>query len=368
MGQDGSVPDLVRELCAWFAAHRRELPWRASPDPYRVWISEAMLQQTRVETVIPYFERFLVRLPDVRSLAEAEEEEVLALWSGLGYYRRARALHAAARVVVERHDGVFPRTREAWLALPGVGPYTAGAVLSIAFDEREALVDGNVARVLCRLFGLELDPRSGPGARELWRRAEALVPAAPEEAGTAVEITPGTWNQGLMELGALVCTPRSPSCEACPWNRRCVARAEGREQELPRLPPREPARDVRLEVLLVHDGERCLLQRRPPSGRMAGMWELPTRELAGASGERYLWPAEHAAALEDSLRVGDALGSVRHTITRHRIEARVHRARAHDTRDALAGVGDAERRWADPAQRAELALTGMTRKILARFG
>ncbi|MBM3975798.1 MAG: hypothetical protein FJ299_02270, partial [Planctomycetes bacterium] len=219
---------LVRDLCAWFDRAQRDLPWRRTRDPYAIWISEAMLQQTRVETVIPYWRRFLERFPDLRALAAAPEDSVVAAWSGLGYYRRARALREAARALVERHAGGFPRTRDAWLALPGVGPYTAGAVLSIAFDEPEPLVDGNVLRVFARLFAIA-EPIDRPATvKRIWARAAELVPRRPRGA-----TRPRNWNQALMELGATVCLPREPNCGECPVRAHCAARAAGRTAELP---------------------------------------------------------------------------------------------------------------------------------------
>ena len=337
---------LRRRLLAWYLAERRDLPWRRTRDPYAIWISEAMLQQTRVETVVPYWERFLERFPDVDALAEAGEEELLAAWSGLGYYRRARALQAAARVIVEEHGGEFPRDRAAVLALPGVGPYTAGAVLSIAFDAAEPLVDGNVARVFCRLFGLDAPADSAALKRELWERAEALLPRRAGPRG------PGAWNQAVMELGAMLCTPREPHCMLCPLRRDCRALAEGRVARLPRPGRRAEPVDVELEVLLVVQGGRLLLVRRPPEGRMAGMWECPTREL----GSSHLWPRTFPGT---GLVAGEELGEVRHGITRHRIKARVRAGRRTGRGRLPAGLA-----WYSPEAIQGLGLTGMTRKVL----
>ncbi|MEM7311403.1 MAG: A/G-specific adenine glycosylase [Planctomycetota bacterium] len=344
-------------LLAWFAAHQRDLPWRRSRDAYRVWISEAMLQQTRVEAVVPYFERFLARFPTLADLAAASEDDVVAAWSGLGYYRRARALREAAREVVAHHGGRFPADRKDALALPGVGPYTAGAVLSIAYDLRVPLVDGNVTRVLARWFGLSQPVGTSALTSELWRLAERLLP--PE--GATEARGPGAWNQALMELGATVCTPRSPRCEACPVAEPCAARASGRVDELPVPAPRRAPVDVRLGVALAVRGERILVERRPARGRMAGMWELPTRELPGPEGGLTgLWPPEFAGP---ALREGEPLGEVSHGITHHRIRARVRAAWAEGEGGA---DGAPERRWVSPEAASELGLTGMARKILAR--
>jgi A/G-specific adenine glycosylase len=333
--------ELGKALGRWFAREKRDLPWRRTRDPYRIWISEAMLQQTRVETVIPYYRRFLARFPTVGALASAPIEDVLGAWSGLGYYRRARSLREAARAVVERHAGRFPSGREELLELPGVGLYTAGAIASIAFDRPEPLVDGNVARVFSRVFGRDLastDP-------ELWTLARALVPRKGA----------GDWNQALMELGALVCTPREPSCPRCPIAGRCAARRTGRVGELPRKRPRPPWIDVELVVFAVTDGRRWLLEKRDSRGRMAGLWQMPTVEVPGREREGLLFPIRRPS----SLRVGRTLCEVRHTITRHRIRAKVKRATLESSRPGASFA------WV-PRERLEgMALTGMTRKCLS---
>jgi A/G-specific adenine glycosylase len=345
---------LQRELGAWFRAERRALPWRETRDPFAIWISEAMLQQTRVETVIPYYRRFLERFPDVRSLAAAEESAVLAAWSGLGYYSRARSLRHAAQAMVERHDGAPPRTRAEWLALPGVGPYTAGAVLSIAHSESEALVDGNVQRVFARLFALE-EPQGSPGlVARCWELARELVP------GRGESLDPGEWNQALMELGARVCV-RTPRCEACPLRARCAALARGRATELPRPRPRRAPLEVRLEILVARTRGRLLLVRRPPGGRMAGLHEFPTRERVAAGAAPRLWPLELPLALPLEPEAGAPIGELVHTITHHRIRATVRAARLGSARAALPeGAG-----WFGASELAELALSGLARKVLA---
>jgi len=341
---------LRRALLAWYAAHRRPLPWRATRDPYAIWVSEAMLQQTRVGTVEPYWRRFLERLPTLRDLAAADEQTVLSLWSGLGYYRRARALKQAAQAIVERHAGEFPREREAALALPGVGPYTAGAVLSIAFDLPEPLVDGNVERVLSRVFALGGDRSQAAARRELWTLAAQLVP----HGGGAAD-----WNQALMELGATLCTPRTPRCGSCPWSRQCAARRLGKTAELPPARPRSEPVDVRLLLAWIVRGERLLLERRPAGGRMAGLWQPPTIERPGPGGRATgLFPS--AWPFGARIETGALLGVVRHGITRHRIVAEVAQGRL---RGPLPGRG-AALEWIPRGRLADLGLTGMARKVL----
>ena len=349
------VERLRRALPTWFAERARDLPWRVDRDPYRVWISEAMLQQTRVETVIDYYERFLARFPDLAALARAPEADVLAAWSGLGYYRRARALQAAAREVLERHGGRFPAERDALLALPGIGPYTAGAIASIAFDRPEPIVDGNVARVFCRWFGLEGELGCGPLMRELWALAERLVP----------EHGAGTWNQALMELGATVCTPKKPACASCPVRGDCVAHASGRSAELPWPKARPEPIDVELELLLVESRGRWLLEQRPEGERMAGLWQLPTLERPPAGQGPLLFPDHRGrwGRARAGLELGAPLGELRHAITQHRIRAVVRRA------TLVAGTRIAPPlRWFRRSGLGELALTGMARKALRRWG
>jgi len=354
------APELRRALCGWYGRHRRDLPWRRTRDPYAVWISEAMLQQTRVETVIPYWERFLERLPTVAHLARAGEAELLELWSGLGYYRRARALGRAAAVIEAEHGGAFPRELAAALALPGVGPYTAGAVLSIAYDEPCAVVDGNVLRVLARLFALEAPVDSAELRRRAWTLAEELVPR-----GARGDEGPGAWNQALMELGATVCVPREPRCLACPLHAACEGRRRGLETRLPTPGRKRAPVEVELDVVVVAERGRVLLEQRPAGGRMAGLWELPTREPGAAGGrDGRLFPARfRAPAAGCSLHAGELVGEVRHGITHHRIRARVHGGRLARAAGSRARVAPPFA-WCTPEQLASRALTGMTRKVL----
>ncbi len=341
--------ELRRRLLDWYAGARRDLPWRRTRDPYAIWVSEAMLQQTRVALVAPYWERFLARFPDVAALAGAADDDLLAAWSGLGYYRRARSLRAAARRIRDEHGGRFPRSADALRALPGIGPYTAGAVLSIAFDAPEPLVDGNVARVLSRLFALDAPPESAAAKRALWTLAARLVP----EPGPERDRGPGAWNQALMELGALVCAPREPRCDACPVRASCAALAAGLTAQLPRPARRAEPLDVALDVLLVVAAGRVLALRRPETGRMAGLFECPTRERGSA----FLWPADFAAGAR--LAAGAELGALTHGITRHRIRARV-------LAGSVSGPVRAPYAWLDPRAARGHGWTGMSRKLLAR--
>jgi A/G-specific adenine glycosylase len=263
-----AVARFKSRLLAWYAEARRDLPWRRTRDPYRVWISETMLQQTRVETVVPYYERFLREFPTVGALAEAPEEKVLSLWSGLGYYRRARMLHAAAKQVAALPGAAVPSDDEGLRALPGVGAYTAGAIASIAFGRPAPLVDGNVARVLARLFAIEEDVTGEARARaRLWSLAEALVTHPSGE--------PGDFNQALMELGATTCVPRNPRCDACPVRAQCGGLAAGIARDLPRKKPKRAPVPVRWTALVLASEGHLLLARRRPDALFGGLWEPP---------------------------------------------------------------------------------------------
>ncbi|MDR0634899.1 MAG: A/G-specific adenine glycosylase, partial [Azoarcus sp.] len=260
--------DFSARLIDWHLRHgRHDLPWQASRDPYRIWLSEVMLQQTQVATVIPYYARFLARFPEVGALAAAPVEEVMALWSGLGYYARARNLHRAARKVAEEYGGRFPATAAALADLPGVGRSTAAAIAAFASDERAAILDGNVKRVLCRAFGVEGFPGERAVEERLWALAESLLPARPAEIGPYI--------QAQMDLGATVCTRARPACGRCPLAASCVAHASGRVAELPARRARKtpPRRHSRVAVI-VHDNS-ALLERRPPAGIWGGLLALP---------------------------------------------------------------------------------------------
>jgi A/G-specific adenine glycosylase len=260
------VSPFASRLIAWQRRHgRRDLPWQATRDPYRIWVSEIMLQQTQVSTVIPYYERFLAAFPDVASLAAAPIDRVLEHWSGLGYYRRAHLLHRAARVVVAEHGGVFPRDVEMIAALPGIGRSTAAAVAAFAFGTRGAILDGNVKRVLARHAGIDGFPGDGRVESNLWRHADSLLPEREIEAYT----------QALMDLGATVCLRNSPRCDACPVASDCVATREGRIGSLPSPRPKRALPQRAVSVLLLQRHGEVLLEKRPATGIWAGLWSLP---------------------------------------------------------------------------------------------
>jgi A/G-specific adenine glycosylase len=306
-----------RSLLAWYDHHRRDLPWRANRDPYRVWLSEIMLQQTRVAAVIEHYHEFLRRFPTVQKLAAAYEASVLAAWSGLGYYRRARMLHAAAKAIVREHGGKFPTTAEGWRVLPGIGRYTAAAIASIAFDQPVAVVDGNVERVLWRVSGKRLT------GEKLWRVANELLDAK----------RPGDFNQAMMELGATVCTPRAPACLTCPVVELCATRGE-----LPVTAPSVPQEKREIHYALdCRGGKVLLVQRAQDASLMAGMWELP--EKVGANGG------------------GTPSYSLRHSIT-------VTDYTVHVWRGSAAAL--VRGKWISAERLQQVALTGLARKILRK--
>ena len=334
---------LRQALLRWFDRHKRDLPWRRSRDPYAIWVSEVMLQQTQVATVIPYWHRFLERFPTVESLAAAELPDVFAQWRGLGYYTRARNLHRAAREIAARHGGRLPSTAEELLSLPGFGRYTAGAVASIAFGEEAPLVDGNVARVLARLFELEGAPGDRAREKRLWQLAARLVRGA----------RPGDFNQALMELGATVCRSEDPSCPACPLSRGCGALSANRVSELP--PPRIRAtkRFLRMAVAVWWRDQALLHARRAEGGLFGGLWELPSVEIAPDAAHPAI---EHAMrALLGPVRLGEPVGTVKRTLT-HRsltldlfeVRGRGHPARAEAVQ---------EWRWVRPGEAEALGMS-----------
>jgi len=339
-------PAWRRALLAWYRRHHRDLPWRRDRDAYRVWVSEVMLQQTTVKTVLPYYEDFLRRFPDAASLAAAAEEEVVAAWSGLGYYHRARNLRRGAQHIMIHHGGRFPRTLEAALGVPGVGLYTASAVLSIAFGVPLPVVDGNVRRVLARLRGLR-----GPR----WRREGPYYNLAEE---CLDPDSPGDWNQAVMELGATLCTPRRPACPVCPVRASCRARALGLQDRIPEARNRRPPVDVTVAAALVERDGRVLLVRRAEGRLMGRMWEVPQTSLE-ARGlpdlARELLSRHGLAVLPGAL-----VGRARHVVTFRRIRVEAYRARLRRQPPP-----DPERyRWVALPEVSSMPVSSMTRKIL----
>jgi A/G-specific adenine glycosylase len=344
---------LLAPLLAWFATHARDLPWRGTRDPYAVWISEIMLQQTQVKTVIPYWERWMRALPTIASLAAANPDRVLKLWEGLGYYTRARNLQRAANDVVREHNGVFPRRFEDVLALPGIGRYTAGAICSIAFHEPRPILDGNVIRVLTRVFGIAEDPRQRATNEKLWSLAGQLVEAAGPRHCSAL-------NQSLMELGALICTPREPRCEACPVRRRCAALKSGRVAQLPNNGPRAASSSRHVVAFVFQHGGEFFVRQRAAGAVNGRLWEFPGVEVRHAD-------AKPLDILQRTFRLRPKLlmplAIVRHSIMQNRITLRAFLLRVglRDTRRLHGG------RWLSRAALEQLAFPSAHRKLLDRL-
>lgn len=350
-----SIPS---DLVAWFRRGHRDMPWRHTKDPYRIWISEIMLQQTTVAAVIPYYQRFLERFPTVAALAEAPLADVLSRWSGLGYYSRARNLKKAAEQVHTTHRGRVPDTYDAIRALPGIGDYTAGAILSIAYDVPVPVLDGNVARVLSRLFLLGGDPKQTAVRKDLRARAAALVPAD----------APGDFNQALMELGATVCTPRSPTCDVCPLARHCQAKATGRVAEFPFVAPRAKPVPVRLAAALIGQDGAYLMVRRTAK-LMRDLFEFPGGEVPPDVAPDAPLATLLARDLDLPVTVGPEKARIRHSIMNRKIELIAHAAELTPAARARAGqlVAQGAAAWVKPEAIASFGVSSMALKVLAQL-
>lgn len=354
------LPDAVwlrsfrRRLSAWFHRHARDLPWRRNRHPYAVWLSEIMLQQTQVVTVLGYFDRFLAALPTIQALAAADEHEVLRLWEGLGYYRRARQLHRAAKIIVAEHGGRFPRDPQIVRRLPGIGRYTAGAILSIAFDACEPILEANTLRLLSRLLGYDGDPRSAAGQRLLWAMAEAVLPP---RGGS------GRLNQALMEIGSVVCTPRTPQCERCPVAPLCRANQQGRQAAIPPPSVKPRIEAVREAAVIVRRRGRVLLIRWPEGRRWAGLWDFPRFSIHAET------PAALRRELIGNIRAmtgavvvpGQCVKTLTHGVTRFRITLDCYEAEFRSNDKPAADR--IETRWLRPAELDRYPLSSTGRKL-----
>lgn len=357
--------EIVQRLVAWHAVHQRDLPWRLVPAgeraAYAVWISEIMLQQTRVETVVDYFTRWMVRFPTIEALAAADQQDVLKAWEGLGYYARARNLHKAAQQLVAEYGGVVPSDRKTLLRLPGVGDYTVGAILSIAFNQPEPILDGNVKRVLSRLDDIAQPITETDTINLLWQLARAIVEAAP--VGDA-----GACNEALMELGALICTPANPRCLICPLQELCRAAANGTQGERPVIPPKKRTPHYDVAAGIIWQGEpyqsKMLIAQRPPEGMLGGLWEFPGGKLEAIdAGLRACLRREIEEELAIQIEVGEQLTTVRHAYTHFRITLHAFHAR-HLSGDPQA-LGVADWRWVTLDDLAAFPFPVTDRKIIA---
>ncbi len=364
MLQGRELSEFRKQLLGWFRQFQRDLPWRRTKDPYRIWLSEIMLQQTRVAAVIPYYERFLERFPDVHALAEAPQEEVLRLWSGLGYYSRGRNLQRAARQIVAKHDGAFPQTEQEVLALPGIGSYTAAAILSIAFGAKHAVLDGNVARVLARLGAIQGDLRDAQRWQALQKSADDLLDSK----------SPSDWNQGMMELGAMICTPRSPQCLLCPVSKFCQARQLGLAESLPEKRKTRARMEITLAAAVLLDRRgRTLLLPPPHASRkqatheevaalVSKMWHFPTvsvKENPTVELQEFLSTLLSLPAKKRTLHL-EPLSKARHSVTYRDIVLLPFRARV----PKLPRISGAKLiSLSELASPSSLAVSNLTRKV-----
>lgn len=383
--------NIVRRLLAWFAGNARDLPWRRTQDPYAIWVSEIMLQQTQVKTVVPYWERWMRELPDIAALAGTRAEKLHKLWEGLGYYTRVRNLQKAAQIVIKKHGGSFPDDYAQVLELPGIGPYTAGAICSIAFNQPKPILDGNVVRVLTRIFGIEGNVRNGVTRARLWRIAgELVLCAAAQASGNRRHAS--DFNQALMELGALVCTPRQPRCPACPVSKQCVAGREDRVQELPNVGPSIRTTPRRFVAFVAERRNRFLVHQRPVGGVNAHLWEFPNIEVGWEDSDikqrarRVGSSRSGVLAARDRLKAGlqtrlsgavlrraarsilgltptvlQPLCTIKHSITRYRITLEAFRVAGQ-----FAGQGaSAKGKWLTRKELRHLAFSSAHKRILS---
>jgi A/G-specific adenine glycosylase len=365
------VRQLVSLLLKWFSENARDLPWRRTHDPYAIWVSEIMLQQTQVKTVIPYWERWLRELPTILSLAKAPSDKIHKLWEGLGYYTRVRNLQKAAQVIVKKHSGIFPENFDDILELPGVGRYTAGAICSIAFNQPTPILDGNVIRVLTRISGIETDPREKKTNARLWQFAEKLVahakaPGSQRKKLALASLAPlcenscSFLNQSLMELGALACTPRNPKCPACPVQKLCVAFKTNRVEKLPNLTPRVATTARRFAAFIVKNQNQFLVRQRPAGLVNAHLWEFPNVELNNASVNLQ---TVANLSLGFSPKSVEPLCTIKHSITRYRIT--LDAFTVHVTRRS--GIVQNNEQWLNLSELKKLSFPSAHRKILEKF-
>ena len=346
-----------RTLADWFPERRRDLPWRRNPTPYRVWISEIMLQQTQIERVIPFFEAWMERLPTIRHAADADRETLLKLWEGLGYYNRVINIHRTARLLRDEHGGNMPADHSGLLALPGIGPYTAGAIMSLAYNEPHPAVDANAERTLSRVFDIEEPIKASATQKRLRHKAAELIPP-----GRAREL-----NQALMEHGALVCLPRDPRCRECPVPGACLARKRGVAEMRPNKGPSRSITYLEAVVgVLVHEG-RIFVQKRPEGGLMPGLWEFPGGKLRKDEAPEEGLEREMREELNIGIRLGQPLAEVRHSYTSFRVLLRAYFCSPATDPEAIRLTAASESRWVEPARLQDFSFPAANRRLVAKL-
>jgi A/G-specific adenine glycosylase len=339
----------------WFTENARELPWRGHPDPYAVWVSEIMLQQTRVETVIPYFQRWMNRFPTLTALANASQQEVLNLWEGLGYYSRARNLHRAANVVIKEYNGDIPQDRKILTSLPGIGRYTAAAIASIAFGKDEPALDGNIRRVLSRVFNISDPPRSTSGERLLWALAEEHLPS-----GQA-----GHFNQAMMDLGATICTPKNPDCQNCPVKKICQAKALDIQGERPVQNNRPAIPHHTVTAAVITQGDQVMIVQRPQDGLLGGLWEFPGGKLEPGEDLPACLRREICEELGVEIHVGKPFGTYKHAYTHFRVTLHAYLCTLNGVQIQLKEHSDL--RWVPPEDLDEFPMGKIDRQIASKL-
>jgi A/G-specific adenine glycosylase len=349
--------EITRQILAWYDRNHRELPWRRTRDPYRIWVSEIMLQQTQVETVIPFYHRFLARFPTLQDLADASLDEVLKFWENMGYYARARHMHESAKRILRCFDGEIPRTWKELISLPGIGVYTAGSVLSIAYGQRVPAVDGNVRRVLSRIFAIDVPIDSIETERYLQQLARELLPAE----------DPGAFNQALMDLGAIVCSPKRPHCPNCPVQNLCLARKKGLQDILPKRRTRRPVPHVFGGAGVIVDAQgRMLVVRRPNTGLLGGLWKLPGGLQEDGLSLSVSLKMHINRELGIDVRLGRLLATVKHVYTHFRMTMKAYQCSCRECRPEALGCEDWH--WAAPKDLHSLAFSKADRKVIDVLG
>ncbi len=349
------IEQMQQRLVRWYRTHGRALPWRETRDPYRIWVSEIMLQQTQVQTVIPYYERFLAAFPTVRSLARAPLQKVLMIWAGLGYYARARNLHRGTRLVVSRWNGRLPESRKELLQIPGIGRSTAGAIVSLAYDRPAPILDGNVKRVLCRLFAVRRDPAKPAVLKRLWSLSEALTP------GTEVH----TYTQAVMDLGATICTPADPRCRVCPLHTDCQAFRRGLQHRIPVRARKEPTPHYEYALGIVRHRGRVLIRRRPEKGLLGGLWGYPNYRPRPKESLTDALCRGLRAEFGLAIKSGEKTGTVRHAYTHFKIT--LHLFESAPLRASKSHAGRDDWKWVYPSRLKDYPLAASDRKVTERL-